>query len=40
MFWLVFYEEIGHPDNNNLRSINEVLRYSTQASPGTSLFIG
>ena len=33
-------EEIGHPDNNNLRSINEVLRYSTQASPGTSFETG
>ena len=33
-------EEIGHPDYNNLRSINEVLRYSTQASPGTSFETG
>ena len=33
-------EEIGHPDYNNLRSINEVLRYSTQASPDTSFETG
>ena len=33
-------EEIGHPGYNNLRSINEVLRYSTQASPGTSFETG
>ena len=28
-------EEIGHPDYNKLRSINEVLRYSTITSLGT-----
>ena len=33
-------EETGRPDYNNLRSINEVLRYSTQASPGTSFETG
>ena len=33
-------EDIGHPDYNNLRSINEVLRYSTQASPDTSFETG
>ena len=33
-------EEIGHPEYNNLRSINEVPRYSTQASPGTSFETG
>ena len=33
-------EEIGHPDNNNLRSINEVLRYSTISSPNTSFETG
>ena len=33
-------EEIGHPDYNNLRSINEVHRNSTQASPGTSFETG
>ena len=33
-------EEIGHPGYNDLRSINEVLRYSTQASPGTSFETG
>ena len=29
-------EEIGHPGYNNLRSINEILRYSTISSPNTS----
>ena len=29
-------EEIGHPGYYNLRSINEVLRYSTQTSADTS----
>ena len=33
-------EEIGHPGYNNLRSINEVLRYYAQASPGTSFETG
>ena len=33
-------EEIAHPDYNNLRSINEVLRYSTLASPNTSFETG
>ena len=28
-------EEIGHPDYNNLRSINEALRYSTMALSNT-----
>ena len=32
--------EIGHPDYNELRSINEVLRYSNQASPNTSFETG
>ena len=32
-------EEIGHPDYNNLRSINEVLRYSI-SSPNTSFETG
>ena len=38
--WYGTNNEIGHPDINNLRSINEVLRYSTQASPGTSFETG
>ena len=29
-------EPTGHPDCYNLRSVNEVLRYSTQTSPDTS----
>ena len=33
-------EDIGHPDNNNLRSMNEVLRYSTITSPNTSFETG
>ena len=33
-------EEIGHPDYDNLRSINEVLRYSTISSPNTSFETG
>ena len=33
-------EEIGHPDYNNLRSIKEVLKYSTQTSPNTSFETG
>ena len=33
-------EEIGHPDYNNLRSINEVLRYSTIALSNTSFETG
>ena len=32
--------EIGHPDYTNLRSINEVLRYSTITSPNTSFETG
>ena len=33
-------EEIGHPDYNNLRFINEVLRYSTIALSNTSFETG
>ena len=33
-------EEIGHPDYNNLRSINEVLKYPTISSPNTSFETG
>ena len=33
-------EEIGHPDYNNLRYINEVLRYSTISSTSTSFETG
>ena len=33
-------EEIGHPGYNNLRSINEVPRYSTISSPNTSFETG
>ena len=33
-------EEFGHPDYKNLRSMTEVLRYSAQASPGTSFETG
>ena len=33
-------EEIGHPDYNNLRSINEVIRNSTISSPNTSFETG
>ena len=33
-------EEIVHPVFNNLRSINEVLKNSTQASPATSFETG
>ena len=33
-------EEIGHPGYNNLRSINEVLRYSTMALSNTSFETG
>ena len=33
-------EEIGPPDYNNLRSTNEVIRYSKQASPNTSFETG
>ena len=33
-------EEVGHPDSNNLRPINEVLRYSTRASSNTSFETG
>ena len=33
-------EEIGHPDYNNLRYINEVLRYSTIALSNTSFETG
>ena len=33
-------EPIGHSDYYNLRSINEVLRYSTQTSPDTSFETG
>ena len=33
-------EAIGHPDYYNLRSINEILRYSTQSSPDTSFETG
>ena len=29
-------DEIGHPDYNDLRSIDEVLRYSAISSPNTS----
>ena len=33
-------EETGHPDYYNLRSINEVPKYSTQPSPNTSFETG
>ena len=33
-------EALGHPDYYNLSSINEVLRYYTQASPDTSFETG
>ena len=33
-------EATGHPDYYNVRSINEVLRYSTQSSPDTSFETG
>ena len=33
-------EETGHPDYNNLCSINKVLRYSTISSPSTSFETG
>ena len=33
-------EEIGHPDYYNLLSVNEVLKYSNQASPNTSFETG
>ena len=38
--WYGNDNEIGHPDYYNLRSINEVLRYSNQASPNTSFETG